>query len=177
MEQGDGVPSSGAAKPTGSSGPISTREEAYQQLREVAATRALPVLVEKPLFIDAAEASAVKAFAQTYPAPIWVAMEYRYMPPVARLILYVFAHPLLLRLAMAGSRLARATRLPALLGRVLGGSLKEGAGKLLGDEKLKREGEGDQAEGKLQNAWGGVKDLVPVFMKAQSSSAIVTAQL
>jgi type VI secretion system protein ImpA len=36
VEQGDGVPSSGAAKPTGSSGPISTREEAYQQLREVA---------------------------------------------------------------------------------------------------------------------------------------------
>ena len=40
----------------------------------------------------------------------------------------------------------------------MGGDLKEGAGKLLGDEKLKREGQGDQAEGKLQNAWGGVKD-------------------
>lgn len=58
----------------------------FVQLREVAATRALPVLVEKPLFIDAAEASEVKAFAETYPAPIWVAMEYRYMPPVARFI-------------------------------------------------------------------------------------------
>lgn len=40
----------------------------------------------------------------------------------------------------------------------MGGDLKEGAGNLLGDEKLKREGQGDQAEGKLQNAWGGVKD-------------------
>ena len=40
----------------------------------------------------------------------------------------------------------------------LGGDIKEGAGKLLGDEKLKREGQADQAEGKLQNAWGGVKD-------------------
>lgn len=40
----------------------------------------------------------------------------------------------------------------------LGGDIKEGAGKLLGDEKLKREGQKDQAEGKLQNAWGGVKD-------------------
>lgn len=40
----------------------------------------------------------------------------------------------------------------------MGGNLKEGAGNLLGDEKLKREGQGDQAEGKLQNAWGGVKD-------------------
>ena len=40
----------------------------------------------------------------------------------------------------------------------MGGSLEEGAGKLLGDEKMKREGEADQAEGKLQNAWGSVKD-------------------
>jgi len=40
----------------------------------------------------------------------------------------------------------------------VGGDIKEGAGKVLGDEKLKREGQSDQAEGKLQNAWGGVKD-------------------
>ncbi len=40
----------------------------------------------------------------------------------------------------------------------MGGDIKEGAGALLGDEKLKREGQKDQAEGKLQNAWGGIKD-------------------
>lgn len=40
----------------------------------------------------------------------------------------------------------------------MGGNLKEGAGKLVGDEKMKREGQSDQAEGKLQNAWGGAKD-------------------
>lgn len=40
----------------------------------------------------------------------------------------------------------------------MGGKMKEGAGKLFGDEKMKREGEADQAEGKLQNAWGSVKD-------------------
>jgi uncharacterized protein YjbJ (UPF0337 family) len=40
----------------------------------------------------------------------------------------------------------------------MGGELKEGAGKLFGDEKMKREGQGDQAEGKLQNAWGSFKD-------------------
>lgn len=40
----------------------------------------------------------------------------------------------------------------------MGGKLKEGAGDLVGDEKMKREGQSDQAEGKLQNAWGGVKD-------------------
>jgi uncharacterized protein YjbJ (UPF0337 family) len=42
----------------------------------------------------------------------------------------------------------------------MGGNLKEGAGNLLGDEKMKREGQADQAEGKLQNAWGGAKDSV-----------------
>ena len=40
----------------------------------------------------------------------------------------------------------------------LGGDLKEGAGKILGDSKLKHEGQADQAEGKLQNAWGSAKD-------------------
>lgn len=42
----------------------------------------------------------------------------------------------------------------------MGGNLKEGAGTLLGDEKMKRDGQADQAEGKLQNAWGGAKDAV-----------------
>ena len=39
-----------------------------------------------------------------------------------------------------------------------GGKLKEGAGKLFGDEKMKSEGQADQGEGKLQNAWGSMKD-------------------
>jgi uncharacterized protein YjbJ (UPF0337 family) len=39
-----------------------------------------------------------------------------------------------------------------------GGKLKEGAGKLFGDSKLEAEGQADQGEGKLQNAWGGIKD-------------------
>lgn len=39
-----------------------------------------------------------------------------------------------------------------------GGKMKEGAGKLLGDEKMKHEGQADQAEGKLQNTWGSIKD-------------------
>jgi uncharacterized protein YjbJ (UPF0337 family) len=41
-----------------------------------------------------------------------------------------------------------------------GGKLKEGAGKLFGDSKMETEGEADQGEGKLQNAWGGLKDSV-----------------
>ncbi len=40
------------------------------------------------------------------------------------------------------------------------GKLKEGAGKLTGDEKLKNEGRADQVKGKLQNAVGGIKDAI-----------------
>ena len=56
------------------------------QLEEIAAIRPLPVLVEKPLFTAAEDAPRLAALRAAYPAPIWVAMEYRYMPPVARLI-------------------------------------------------------------------------------------------
>jgi uncharacterized protein YjbJ (UPF0337 family) len=40
----------------------------------------------------------------------------------------------------------------------LGGKVKEGAGKVTGDEKLRNEGLADQAKGKIQNAVGSVKD-------------------
>jgi len=53
------------------------------QLEEIARIRPLPVLVEKPLFTDPADAPRIAALRAAYPAPIWVAMEYRYMPPVA----------------------------------------------------------------------------------------------
>ena len=57
-----------------------------EQLRAVAGRRPRPVLVEKPLFTAPDEAAAIAALARDYPAPVWVAMEYRYMPPVARLL-------------------------------------------------------------------------------------------
>lgn len=53
------------------------------QLEEIARIRPLPVLCEKPLFTDPADAPRLAALRAAYPAPIWVAMEYRYMPPVA----------------------------------------------------------------------------------------------
>ncbi|MBP0482292.1 Gfo/Idh/MocA family protein [Sagittula salina] len=53
------------------------------QLERIARTRPLPLLLEKPLFTDPADADRVARIADTYPAPIWVAMEYRYMPPIA----------------------------------------------------------------------------------------------
>jgi uncharacterized protein YjbJ (UPF0337 family) len=38
------------------------------------------------------------------------------------------------------------------------GSVKESAGKLTGDAKLRAEGKADKAEGTVQNAIGGLKD-------------------
>lgn len=38
------------------------------------------------------------------------------------------------------------------------GEAKEAVGKVVGDEKLKHEGQADQVKGKVQNTVGGVKD-------------------
>ena len=38
------------------------------------------------------------------------------------------------------------------------GKLKEGVGKMTGDQKLEAEGKAKHAEGKVQNAVGGMKD-------------------
>jgi uncharacterized protein YjbJ (UPF0337 family) len=38
------------------------------------------------------------------------------------------------------------------------GAVKEAAGKVMGDQKLKTEGKMDKAVGKAQNAFGGMKD-------------------
>lgn len=43
------------------------------------------ILVEKPVVTTLADCARLEALAKGYPAPIWVAMEYRYMPPVAEL--------------------------------------------------------------------------------------------
>ncbi|WP_182086708.1 CsbD family protein [Aureimonas sp. ME7] len=42
----------------------------------------------------------------------------------------------------------------------LGGKIKEGAGNLVGNERLQAEGLADQAEGKTQKNYGKVKDAV-----------------
>ena len=40
------------------------------------------------------------------------------------------------------------------------GAVKEGVGKLIGDEKLQAEGTADKAKGHAESAVGGVKDTV-----------------
>ena len=45
-----------------------------------------PIMVEKPLCTTLADGARIAALARGRKAPVWVAMEYRYMPPVARLV-------------------------------------------------------------------------------------------
>ncbi len=40
------------------------------------------------------------------------------------------------------------------------GAIKEGVGKVTGDQKLQAEGKADKAAGKVENAVGGAKDTV-----------------
>ncbi|KPF72474.1 CsbD-like protein [alpha proteobacterium AAP81b] len=42
----------------------------------------------------------------------------------------------------------------------IGGKIKEGVGKLVGDTKMETEGKADQVEGRVQNTVGGAKDSV-----------------
>ena len=55
-------------------------------LQRVFAGPPRPLLVEKPVVISPDEGARLTALAEAWPAPLWVAMEYRYMPPVAALL-------------------------------------------------------------------------------------------
>ncbi len=57
-----------------------------EQLQQLAALSPLPVLIEKPLCTSLEQLRSLRSLAATYPAPVWVAMEYRYMPPLAALL-------------------------------------------------------------------------------------------
>ncbi|MEM1351338.1 MAG: Gfo/Idh/MocA family oxidoreductase, partial [Pseudomonadota bacterium] len=54
-----------------------------EQIARIADSRPLPMLVEKPLLTDPADFQRLEKVAASFPHPIWVAMEYRYMPPIA----------------------------------------------------------------------------------------------
>ena len=42
--------------------------------------------------------------------------------------------------------------------KVVKGNVKEAVGKAVGDKKLEAKGKADKIEGKIQNAFGGIKD-------------------
>jgi len=52
-----------------------------ENLTEIARHTTRPILCEKPLYTDTSQIEALDGFSKSYDAPVWVAMEYRYMPP------------------------------------------------------------------------------------------------
>ena len=56
------------------------------QFEAIARTRPLPLLIEKPLYTRPTDAKRLLGLADEYPAPVWVGMEYRYMPPIKSFI-------------------------------------------------------------------------------------------
>jgi myo-inositol 2-dehydrogenase / D-chiro-inositol 1-dehydrogenase len=51
-----------------------------------AASKALPILCEKPIVTRAEDILPLAAAAKAHKAPVWTAMEYRYMPPLQELV-------------------------------------------------------------------------------------------
>lgn len=56
------------------------------QLEHILANRNIPVLCEKPLFTSLADYERIQAIERAASERVWVAMEYRYMPPIQALI-------------------------------------------------------------------------------------------
>ncbi len=63
------------------------------QIATTIAQNPLPILVEKPVCVSTSEARTLEALAARASAPIWVGMEYRYMPPIAKMIDQVHRQP------------------------------------------------------------------------------------
>jgi predicted dehydrogenase len=64
---------------------IATPNHTHRAVLEAAFATGKPILVEKPLCTTIADARWAAERTAAHPAPVWCAMEYRYMPPVARL--------------------------------------------------------------------------------------------
>ncbi|MGR3485876.1 MAG: Gfo/Idh/MocA family protein [Paracoccaceae bacterium] len=64
---------------------VSPNDLHVEQLTAIARGRPRPVLCEKPLFTHPSQRAALSALTG-WGAPVWVAMEYRYMPAVAAMI-------------------------------------------------------------------------------------------
>lgn len=57
-----------------------------EQLLQILERTTLAVLIEKPVVTELAQVAAIKTAVDKHPAPVWVAMEYRYMPPISELL-------------------------------------------------------------------------------------------
>ncbi|WP_281545838.1 Gfo/Idh/MocA family oxidoreductase [Grimontia sp. SpTr1] len=57
-----------------------------EQLLGIMSRCSLPILIEKPICTQIDDVARLVEAAKSHPAPIWVAMEYRYMPPITLLL-------------------------------------------------------------------------------------------
>ncbi len=56
------------------------------QLEAVIGMKPVPVMVEKPLFTSPEQLGRARQVSERTASPVWVAMEYRYMPPIAEFL-------------------------------------------------------------------------------------------
>ena len=63
------------------------------QIAMTIAQSPVPILVEKPACVSISEARTLETLASRASVPIWVGMEYRYMPPIAKMIEQVNRQP------------------------------------------------------------------------------------
>lgn len=56
-----------------------------KQVQHIAEKTKMAILVEKPVCTELQDVQMLREVAAKHPAPIWVAMEYRYMPPISAL--------------------------------------------------------------------------------------------
>jgi myo-inositol 2-dehydrogenase / D-chiro-inositol 1-dehydrogenase len=90
----------------------------------------VPILVEKPACVSISEARTLETLAGRASVPIWVGMEYRYMPPIAKMIDQVNRQPVSAAPVMLTVREHRYPFLPKVgnwnrFSRNTGGSLVE----------------------------------------------------
>ncbi|TCD16111.1 Gfo/Idh/MocA family protein [Oricola cellulosilytica] len=64
---------------------VASPNDTHREMMDGLLATRLPILLEKPSCTTAEDAWAIARKANGREAPVWVAMEYRYMPPVARL--------------------------------------------------------------------------------------------
>jgi predicted dehydrogenase len=65
---------------------VASPNDTHAEILEALVPLGKPILCEKPIVTDMAQARRVREIAAAATAPIWVAMEYRYMPGVSRLV-------------------------------------------------------------------------------------------
>lgn len=65
---------------------VSPNYQHAEQLLQIFEKTKLPILVEKPICTEKADVAKLREAAANHPAPVWVAMEYRYMPAITQLV-------------------------------------------------------------------------------------------